>query len=138
MAAADPQHLSAQYKWILAGAEVAHTEAKLGNKNAALEECRTSIERLERAVDDPTNAYLRGLRARAYGYIGQAYSELAAFPATPSPEAKAHWTAARTMYQLSLDVWRDLSNRGLLANDDAAKPDELASQIAGCDAALGR
>lgn len=78
------------------------------------------------------------MRARAYGYVGQAYSELAAFPATPTTEADEHWKAARAMYQRSLDVWQDLRHRGLLANDNAAKPNELASEIARCDTAIER
>jgi hypothetical protein len=42
------------------------------------------------------------------------------------------------MYQQSFDIWNDLSNRGTLAADDAAKPEEVSAEIAKCDAVLRR
>jgi non-specific serine/threonine protein kinase/serine/threonine-protein kinase len=136
MAADDPQNLSARYKWILAEAEVSQTEAKLGNRGDALEECRKAMERLGQTLDEPTNAYLRGLRARAYNYLGQTYAELAISSVTPSKNSGEDWGIALSLFEQSLAIWQDLQNRGLLAADDAAKPDELRSKIARCNAAL--
>ena len=132
----DPENLTYQYGLCLAEAEVAHMEAKAGNLDLALEQCRKSTGRLEAAVDDPTSTYYRGLRARTYGYIGDAYAAVASAAATPADQAREHWRTARMMYERSLHIWQDLRTRGILAGDDATKPEELARQIARCNAAL--
>lgn len=132
----DPENLSTRYKLILANTQVGQTEAKLGNREAALDQCRKAVERLKEAPDDPANTYLRGLRARAHNYIGEAYSELATSAETAPSERAEHWRLARTAFEQSLNVWQDLQSRGVLAGDDARKPEEAARQIARCDAAL--
>ena len=132
----DPENLTHQYGLCLAEAEVAHMEAKAGNLEPALEQCRKSTDRLEAAVDDPTSTYYRGLRARSYGYIGDAYAAVASAAATPADQAQKHWRTARMMYERSLHIWQDLRTRGILAGDDATKPEELTRQIARCKAAL--
>jgi tetratricopeptide (TPR) repeat protein len=136
--AADPQNLSARYKLVLARAEVAETEAKLGKRDFALAGCREAVALLNEASDDPTNAYIRGLRGRIYSYLGSAYAALANAHLTTAGERRDDWRNARVMYERSLTVWNDLRSRALLLADDATKPEELSREIAKCDAALGR
>jgi hypothetical protein len=43
---------------------------------------------------------------------------------------------ARAWYQKSLDIYQDMKSRGTLSGADTSKPDEIAKEIAKCDAAL--
>ena len=40
------------------------------------------------------------------------------------------------MYVRSLQIWQDMQRRGILTGEDAAKPEEVAREIARCDASL--
>jgi hypothetical protein len=91
----------------------------------------------EEFVDDP-KAALRGVKARTYIHLGEAYSALASSSQTAPDKRREHWRTARNMYEQSLDIWNDLRNRGTLGGDDAAKPGEAAGAIAKCDAVLGK
>jgi hypothetical protein len=51
-------------------------------------------------------------------------------------QSENHWQAARDAYQKSLDIYQDMKSKGTLNGADAGKPDELAKDIAKCDAAL--
>jgi hypothetical protein len=51
-------------------------------------------------------------------------------------KGRKEWAAARTLYQNSLDMLVDMRNKNLLVKMDADKPNEIARQIARCDAAL--
>lgn len=57
---------------------------------------------------------------------------------TAPAEEREHWHAARRMYQQSLDIWEDLRNRGTLAGDAAARPEQVTREIVKCDAFLGK
>jgi eukaryotic-like serine/threonine-protein kinase len=48
------------------------------------------------------------------------------------------WPEAREAYQLSLDIYTELRGQGALPEADTGKPDELAREIAKCDAALAK
>ena len=42
---------------------------------------------------------------------------------------------AADAYRKSLDIYQDMKNKGTLSGADAGKPDEIAKEIAKCDAA---
>ena len=130
-----PESLGSRLRLAVSRAGVGRAQARLGDRAAALEECRHTIALLGETVDDPTNAGQRGMRAQAYTYLGEAYAALAASRKTPPAEAKGHWLAAREMYRQSLKVWEDMRGRGILSVTDAGKPEEVAREIARCDAA---
>ncbi len=50
--------------------------------------------------------------------------------------ARQHWSTARDLYARSLDVWHDMQKRGILTAEDGAKPQEIAREVARCDASL--
>jgi serine/threonine protein kinase len=134
----DSQSLSKRYGMILSRGELGLTEAKLSNQRIALAECGKIVALLNETIDDPANAYIRALRARAYNFLGETYAALASLPKTAPGEAKAHWLTARGMYQQSLAIWQDLHARGTLAADDVPKLEETVREIAKCEAALSR
>jgi hypothetical protein len=43
---------------------------------------------------------------------------------------------AKQLFQQSLGIWTEMRDRGTLSKADAHKPDEIAAEIAKCDAAL--
>ena len=54
-----------------------------------------------------------------------------------SPAARAQTLReARSSYQRSLELWRDIQNRGVLHKADQNRVDELSRRISECDAAI--
>jgi hypothetical protein len=76
------------------------------------------------------------LKALAYKYLGEAYAALAAANEGSTTQVTQLWTAARDMFQQSLGICEDMHNRGILAPPDTPQIDEVAREIAKCDAAL--
>jgi tetratricopeptide (TPR) repeat protein/predicted Ser/Thr protein kinase len=131
-----PKDVYVRARLIRAQANIGQLHAKLGERSAALEQCATARSLLSEKADHPANAALLVLNGEAYIYLGEAYSALASFPKIAPDEGREHWRTAREMYQQSLDIWNDLRARGILAGDDAARPDEVTGSIAKCDAQL--
>jgi hypothetical protein len=75
--ASAPQDIYLPYHVVIALADIAKMHAKLGERNAALEECSKARELLKSAVDEPTTAGLRTGRADTYLFLGGAYAALA-------------------------------------------------------------
>ncbi len=138
LAADAPGDLPLRFRAAACGAGVAGMQAKLGEVDSALQECRKAIAILGEITEDATNADHRFLRAEAYQYLGYAYMALAAAPHQPTGETRKHWSAARDMLQQSLGVLEGLRSRGALnpANEKWAKG--LAGEIVNCDTALGK
>jgi tetratricopeptide (TPR) repeat protein len=138
LAAKDPESLSARYRLVLAHVQVGQAQAKLGDRTAAFAACRKAVALLEAAADDPAHAYTRGLRAQAYLYLGDTFAAVAGPLVGSSEEASEHWRAARDMYQRGLDIWADMRRRGSLGEDDVAKFEAIAREVARIDATLLR
>ena len=71
-----------------------------------------------------------------YNQLGITHAKWAAKPDLPKAGSNEHWTKAKEAYGKSLAVYQRLKDDGKLSAADAAKPDELAAEIAKCDAAL--
>jgi non-specific serine/threonine protein kinase/serine/threonine-protein kinase len=138
LAADAPGDLPLRFRAAACSAGVAGMQAKLGEVDSALQECRKAIAILGEITEDATNANQRFLRAEAYQYLGYAYEALAAAPNQSTGETRKHWSAARDMLQQSLNVLEGLRSRGALnpANEEWAKG--LAGEIAKFDKALAR
>ena len=66
----------------------------------------------------------------------KAAAKLAAKAGTSNVKQNEQWRAAKDAYQKSLDIYQDMKSKSTLSGADAGKPDELAKEIAKCDAAL--
>jgi hypothetical protein len=75
------------------------------------------------------------LKALAYKYLGEAYAALAVTESSKTQVTQL-WTAARDMFQQSLGICQDMHSRGISAPPDTPQIDEVAGEIAKCDAAL--
>jgi len=82
----------------------------------------------------PTNASARNTLALLDSQLGASHAALAA-KAGASKQTE-HWRAAKDADQKSLDIYQEMKSKGTLSGADANKPDELASELAKCDAAL--
>ena len=114
---------------------VAHMQARLGEVNPALEECRKATTLLQ-AITGDEPGHLG--RAQGYEYLGYAYAALAASPKASASESRQHMSAARDMFRQTLNILDELrrSQGDLGSNEDWAK--EIAGEIAKCDTALGK
>jgi tetratricopeptide (TPR) repeat protein len=117
-------------------AGVGKIQARLGKIASAVEECRKTVPLLEETTENPTNRIHRSLKAQAYQYLGEAYVALATFGNVPSADISQHWTTARDMFQRSSGIYQDMRTRGILSVPDAHQLDEVAGEVAKCDAAL--
>ena len=104
---------------------VSRTQAFLGNRSGALDECNKTKSLLDHAVDDPANSHQRGIKAEAYGFLGDAYGSLAGGKSSLPNEGEQLLVASREMYQRSLEIWEDMRNRGILSGADASRPEEV-------------
>jgi tetratricopeptide (TPR) repeat protein len=95
----------------------------------------------ELALDDkilalnPANADARRNEGVAHEQLGKAHLLLASKSTKPVDRQHREWKAARDQFQQSLDIWNEIKRKNLLTAD-ADKPDEIAREIAQCDAAL--
>ena len=135
-AADAPEVLHVRYHVILNRVSIGEMQAKLGRRVAALDEYSDAIILLSKIPEHPTNRPLSSNRAQVYMHLGQAYAAIATSKNVPPAEQRENWLAARNMYAQSLKIWQDMHNRGILTGEDSAKPEEVAREIAKCDAFL--
>jgi serine/threonine protein kinase/tetratricopeptide (TPR) repeat protein len=132
---AAPADLISQFLVATCRAGVARMQARLGEVDPALEECRKAIVLLQEITGDKTGHLGR---AQAYEYLGYAYGTLAASPKASASETRQRMSAARDMFRQTVNILDDLRSRqgDLGANEQWAK--EIAGEIAKCDTALGK
>ncbi len=134
--AKDPRNVT--YLMYLRGNYLRMTDLLLttGDVNGALEDAHKELE-----IDDeilalnPGSADAPRNQALAHAQLGKAYTLLAANTRKSLKEQQQNWSAARSEYQKSLNIWQDMKRKGPILID-AEKPDEVAREIARCDAAL--
>jgi non-specific serine/threonine protein kinase/serine/threonine-protein kinase len=132
--AADPANQEAVSIVADAQIEYAHLLEQKGDFTGATENWRAAIE-TEEEFGAPTPSHRRTL-AGNYTMLGALYARAASIKSVPRDERVERWREARDWFQKSLNVWRDLRDKGLLSGTSAAKPDEVSKEIAVCDAAL--
>ncbi|MBI1762910.1 MAG: protein kinase [Acidobacteria bacterium] len=111
--------------------------AAMGDLNGALAAARRAVTfAAAAATQSPANLRIKGRLALRHFECGQLYARLA--QAKSSGEQKANWQAAREQYQRSFSLWNELKGQGKLARKDAGKPDEVARELAKCEAALAK
>jgi tetratricopeptide (TPR) repeat protein len=107
-----PEDLHQRVLLAISQAGVGRMQAALGQKASALENCQKTISLLEKVTEEPTNVALRNLKAQAYQHLGEVYSAIATSK-EGSGEIRQLWTAARDIFQRSLDIWDDMRSRGI-------------------------
>jgi tetratricopeptide (TPR) repeat protein len=133
-----PTDLGARFRVATCRAGVAGMQARLGQVDAALQECRKATSLLGEIAEDPTNVQQRSWKAEASEYLGYAYLALAASTKASPSETRQHTSTARDMFRQSLAVLDGMRSRGTLdaSNENWARG--IAGEIAKCDTALAK
>jgi tetratricopeptide (TPR) repeat protein len=146
MALAEYERLGAQssedlylrFRAIMARGGIGEMQARLGVRSAALAESSRAIKLLDGIAADPASGTHSSLRAQVYMRVAAAYAAVGASGNLGAAELREHWGTARDLYARSLDIWEDMQKRGILTAEDATKPQEVARELARCDASLRR
>lgn len=124
-------------QWATTYLLLSRSQSQANDLNSAVYSALQGIRIDETLVaSSPTNAGARNTLAQLDSQLGASYAGLA----TKSGAGKqnAQWQAAKTAYQKSLEIYQDMKNKGTLKGADARKPEELAREIAKCDASTLR
>lgn len=135
LVARDPKNPDLRRQWATTYLSLSRFQSQSDDLNGAVDSAAQGIKIAEALVAaSPTNASASNALALIDLQLGAAHAALAAKtgPRKGSPE----WRAARDAYQKSLEIFQEMKNKGTLKGADANKPDELAKEIAKCDAAL--
>jgi len=105
----------------------------LGDAAGALAGYNDALSICERVVaQNPTNSEWRTVLALIYERLGQYYVR----QASKKNAAGSEWTAAESSLRRSLDIWKDLQAKRQLVAEYAAKPADVAAQLAKCHAVV--
>jgi eukaryotic-like serine/threonine-protein kinase len=137
LVAKDPTNADLRRQWALIYLYLSRFQADSNQLNDAIGSALEGVKIEEKLVADaPTNMSARNNLAQLHAQLGKTYAAMAATILKPDPKAREHWRAAKEAYQKSFDLYQDMKTRGTLSPADATKPDEIAREIAKCDAAL--
>jgi non-specific serine/threonine protein kinase/serine/threonine-protein kinase len=131
----DPANADSQSKWAYVCLAMSQVQAQAGDLSSAVETDLQGIKIDEALLAaSPVNALARSTLAQLYDKLGGYDTQLAA--KMDNGKQTEEWRAAKAAFEKSLGIYQDMKSRGTLSAADAAKPDELASEIARCNAAL--
>ncbi|MEP7014647.1 MAG: hypothetical protein ABI925_04340, partial [Verrucomicrobiota bacterium] len=128
-----PADLVSQFMVVTCHAGVARMQARLGEIDPALEECRKAVALLQEISGGKTGHLGRG---QAYEYLGYAYVALATSPKASASETRQRMSAARDMFRQTLNIMNDLRSRTGTLGSNEQWANEIAGEIAKCDTAL--
>jgi len=133
---ADAANLWKRSSLIEAKAKTCKTLAAAQRPAEAQQHCADVLALMQATVIDPGNAAIRSFFADTYADLGQAQATLASGGSSPADERRKTWRLARNLYSKSLEILRDLEQRGILSPADRPKLGDVSKQIAICDSAL--
>ena len=117
-----------------------------GDHAGAIDHWRKAIAVNERMVAmTPDNAQYASTLASANSYMGMLYAESAGahsvkgtlevrIPTTTNATQVQQWREARSWYQKSFNLYQDMKSKGTLSASEVTRPNEVAGEIAKCDA----
>ena len=131
LVAKDPTNADYRRQWATTYLLLGRVQSQANDLSGAIDSAVQGIKIDEVLVaTSPTNASARTTLALLYRQLGDSHAVLGA------KGSKQQWGAAMEAYQKALDIYQDMKNKGTLSGADAGKPDDLAKEIAKCDAAL--
>ncbi|MCZ6817699.1 MAG: tetratricopeptide repeat protein, partial [Planctomycetota bacterium] len=116
---------------------VGEAQLALDRPEAALssfQDYMLSAEKIAKA--DPADDAARREFGVSFYKMAELEAALAMDESRSDAQRRQHWTAARSWFQKCHAVFVDMRDRGILRQSDAAVPDEIAAEIATCDAML--
>jgi tetratricopeptide (TPR) repeat protein len=131
-----PRIWRVHYRAVFSRAGIAKMQANLGNKAIALGECSKVSALLNEIPEVPESRLQSGARAQINMHLAKVYATLATSRIMTGAEQRKYWRTARNIYARSLEIWQEMETRGILTGEYAAKPREVAREIARCDSFL--
>jgi non-specific serine/threonine protein kinase/serine/threonine-protein kinase len=126
------EDLYSRFGAILVRGGIGEMLAHLGERAAAVAESSRTIALLDRMAVDPMSGARSSLRGQVYMRVAATYAALGASAKLGAAEKQEHRRTACEMYAQSLNIWQDMQKRGILTAEDAAKPQEVARELARC------
>src|ERR1051326_162634 len=134
---ADPDNTETQYQLGLTRRNMGEALTKSGDAKGSLDSYGQAAVVFETlAARSPANAKTRADLAVTYDDLGRSQFQLA--QGTSTAQAANDCRQARDWYQKSLEIWQDLKSQGTINSAGARNAEELAREIAKCDAACSR
>jgi non-specific serine/threonine protein kinase/serine/threonine-protein kinase len=113
--------------------------AKTGSGSQALDYCRKARVITEELADaNPANAELKAIKAYTYSNTGNVYAAIASGETSSVSRRLELWREARGWHQRGFDIMKGLKDRGEFASYDYGSVDDIAAEIAKCDAAIAK
>ena len=84
----------------------------------------------------PANASAQNTLALLYFQLGTSHVKWSSKIEAAKATQTEHWHNAKDAFVKSLNIYQEMKQKGTLTGADAGKPDEVAREIAKCDAAL--
>lgn len=137
MSRADAANQQARSDFALASYRVGTLLAQQGETEEAFRLLYQSAKLLEALIAaDSANLSTRSRVADCNVGLGYAHAMTAANPRLDRDTRLKHWREARARFQDGYAFWKEMRDRGSTTGVEAARPDELALEIAKCDLAL--
>ena len=76
--------------------------------------------------------------ASAYSNTGNVYAAIASSEKSSASKQLELWREARNWHQRGFDIMKDLKDRGEFTSRDLGNIDDIAAEIAKCDAAIAK
>ncbi len=129
--AKDPANEDFRRQWAFTHLATSRYHLEVDEPNPAIASALEGI-RIEEALvaDSPENVNAQNTLALLFTPLGAAHAKQASMESAP----KEPWQKARETYGKSLAVYLALKEKGKLSGADATKPDDLAREIALCEA----
>ncbi len=139
LVAQDPNNAEFRRQWAYAYLAMSRFHLEAGEVDNAVASATQGIKVEEvLVVASPTNTNAQNTLTLLYSQLGESEAKLASNTGTSIANQDDAWRAAKQAFQKSLDIYQAMKSKGTLAAADAGKADELAREIARCNAALQR
>jgi serine/threonine protein kinase len=109
---------------------------ELGEINKAIDQNHKGLANFDETMPQDESNQTRILKATGLNQMGACYLKLAAGSKSSTVTGMEHLREGREWFRQSLAIWITLRDAGGLDVENAGKPDEVAKEIASCDAAL--
>lgn len=139
LSAEDPKN--EEFRQIVAAVEteLCYALIKTGRASEAIVRLKKSLTTLQKLkAQSPTDEIVRFRIASVYEYLGKGYAALAAEKNSVSQNNLTNWHEARELLQKSYEIYKEFSDTGKTVGEEAVKVDEIAIEIAKCDAAISK
>ena len=131
LVARDPANSDFRRQWAIVHLAKSRVQLESDDAAGAIASAREGIRIAEEVVaKSPNDVSAQTTLAQLFAQAGAAHVRAA------NEQPAEHWRSAKESYASALRLYDALKAKGKLSRADAAKPDELAAEIAKCDAAL--